>query len=307
VGFGAGAVAGRAPIALAWAGSPEAVRFALAGFWADGPRRWYVANGLQYRMAPLSKLLYGLGDLLLGPALAALALIGLSRLRPSRSGAAAPEAAWLLDLMILAGLAAAFSPSPTYKQYFAPLLPPLFVRLGLTAAEGRRPAWAQGLLALGAAAGVALALTKVGQATWTGRWAPLTVARQNRWIADTLGRVRDSGPIATLSAHAVLDSGHPLDRRFAGGAMVYRSADGVEPGLRRRLHITSPGSLVSDLDAAPPSAIVTGYEGAGGDTRVNLDAPLRAYALSRGYQLHRSPVEAAELYVRAQGRSPVVR
>ena len=305
--FGFGGLAGLAPIALAWARSPEAVGFALVGFWADGPRRWYVANGLEHRMEPGSKLLYGLGDLLLGPALAALALVLLARLRPPRPSAAAPAAAGLLDLMILAGLVAAFAPSPTYKQYFAPLLPPLFVRLGLTASQARLPAWGRGVLALGAVTGLIMFAMRIGEAARTGRWAPIVVARQDRWIGDTLRQAHASGAIATLSAHAVLDSGYPLDRRFAGGAMVYRSADGFDAALRRRLHITSPASLAVDLDARPPAAIVTGYEDGGGDTRVRLDVPLRAYALSRGYVLHRSPMEAAELYVRPRGAAPVVR
>ena len=299
-----GGILGLSPIALAWIGAPEAVRFALVGFWADGPRRWYVANGLEHRMEPVSKLLYGLGDLLLGPALAALVLILLSRLRPSRP---ASPAAWLLDLMVLAALVAAFAPSPTYKQYFAPLLPPLFVRLGLAASEGRRPVWAQGALALGAAVGLVVFAMRVGQAAWTGRWTPLAVARENRWIGQTLRQAKASGDIATLSAHAGLDSGFPLDPRFAGGAMVYRSADGIDPALRERLHITSPASLAADLDAAPPAAIVVGYEDGGGDTRIRLDAPLRAYAQSRGYAPHFSPRGAAQLYVRPQGGAPVPR
>ena len=305
VGLGVGGVVGLSPIALAWAGAPEAVRFALVGFWADGPRRWYVANGLEHRMEPASKLTYGLGDLLLGPALAALGLILLSRLRPGVPASRA--AAWLLNLMILAALVAAFAPSPTYKQYFAPLLPPLFVRLGLAASEGPRPVWAKAALAVGAAVGLFMFAMRVGQAAWTGRWTPLAVARENRWIGQTLRQASASGAVSTLSAHAVLDSGFALDPRFAGGAMVYRSADGVDRALRRRLHITSPASLAADLDAAPPAAIVTGYEDGGGDTRVRLDAPLRAYAQARGYVLHRSPWGAAELYVRPQGGAAVSR
>ena len=304
LGLGLSSGLGLSPIALAWVGAPEAMRFALVGFWAGGPRRWYLANGLEHRMEPGSKLLYGLGDLMLGPALAALVLILLSRLRPSRSASAA---AWLLDLMILAALVAAFAPSPTYKQYFAPLLPPLFVRLGLAASEGRRPAWAQGALALGAAVGLVVFAMRVGQAAWIGRWTPLVVARENHWIGQTLRQAKASGDIATLSAHEGLDSGFALDRRFAGGAMVYRSADGIDPALRERLHITSPASLAADLDKAPPAAIVTGYEDGGGDTRIRLDAPLRAYAQARGYTLHLSPWGAAQLYVRPQGGAPVPR
>ncbi len=306
-GFALGALAGLAPIAFAWLRAPEAVRFALVGFWAEGPRRWYVANGLEHRMEPASKLLYGLGDLLLGPALAALGLVLFTRLRPQRAAGSLPSMAILLDLMIIAGLVAAFAPSPTYKQYFAPLLAPLFVRLGLAGSRSPAPAWARGVLALGAAVGGAMFVMRVGEAAWTSRWAPLAVARENRWVGATLRQARASGPIATLSPHAVLDSGYPLDRRFAGGAMVYRSADGVDPALRQRLHITSPASLETDLDAEPPAAIVTGYEDGGGDTRVRLDGRLRGYARARGYRLHRSPVSVAELYVRPQGAHPVVR
>ncbi len=305
--FGAGAGVGLSPIALAWAGAPEAVRFALVGFWSGGPQRWYTANGLAHRMEPASKLLYGLGDLLLGPTLAALTVVLWDCLRPQANGVATSPAARLLDLMTLAGLLAAFAPSPTFKQYFAPLLAPLFVRLGLFLSAGRPPAWATGVLAVGLAVGVGVFGVKLGQAAWSGRWTPLAVEREDHWIGSTLRRLQAGGPIATLSAHAVIDSGSPLDRRFAGGAMLYRSGDGIDAGLRARLHLTSPGSLAADLDAQPPGAIVTGYEGAGGDTRVDLDAPLRAYARARGYVLRRSPSGAAQLYVRPPGSAHVVR
>ena len=304
--LGLGGLLGLVPVMLAWVGAPEAVRFALVGFWADGPRRWYAANGLEHRMGPAAKLAYGVGDLLLGPALAALALVLVSRLKTGRGLAAFPAAAGLLDLMILAALVAAFAPSPTYKQYFAPVLPVLFVRLGLTT-EPRRSAWATGALVLGAGLGLTLFVAKVGTAGVTGRWTPLLVARENRWVGDTLRQARASGEVATLSAHVALDSGHPLDPRFAGGAMVYRSADGVDARLRRRLHIASPASLATDLDAAPPAALIVGYEDGGGDTRIRLDAGLRAYAEARGYVLHRSAVSAAQLYVRPQGARPVSR
>ena len=306
VGFGVGAGVGLSPIAFAYAGAPGAVSFALAGFWAGGPRRWYAANGLEHRMEPVSKLLYGLGDLALGPALAALAVVLVYRLREARRQAPSSAAAGMLDLMIAAGLLAAFAPSPTFKQYFAPLLAPLFVRLGL-AARGGWPAWGRAGLALGGAMGVCLLGLKLGPAVWTGRWPAVIVARENRWVGDTLRRAHAAGPVVTLSGHAVLDSGFALDPRFAGGAMVYRSADGFDPELRRRLAIVGPSSLTADLDAAPPAAIVTGYEPSGGDTRVDLDAGLRAYAAARGYILHRSPWRPAELYVRKPKAAGVAR
>ncbi len=297
-GLAMGGLAGLSPIALAWAAAPEATRFALVGFWSDGPRRWYVANGLAHRMAPASKLLYGLGDLALGPALATIAVIVFSGLRSRKSRVGDRAGAGFFDLMILAALVAAFAPSPTYKQYFAPLMAPLFVRLGLDFTAGRRPLWTKAALALGGLTGLVVLGLTIGRAVSTDRWTPLRVAREDRWIGDTLRRAGVSGAVATLSAHTVLDSGFPLDRRFAGGAMVYRSADGVDAGLRRRLHITSPSTLARDLEAQPPVALVTGYEGPGGDTRVDLDGGLRAYALARNYTVHRYPGGGTQLYIR---------
>lgn len=298
-GFGVGAAAGLAPIAFAWASSPVVVRYALVDYWAGGPQRWYLANGLQHRMEPLSKLLYGMGDLALGPALAALVVVGWSAW-VSRAVPATP-ALRLLDVLILAALIAAFIPSPTYKQYFAALLPPLFVRLGVT---GARPAWSRPLLTLGVAIGVGAFGFILGQAAFTGRWTPVQVMREARWVGRTMEAAHAHGVIATLSPHVVLDSGLPLDPRFAAGAMVYRSADGVAPALRATLHLTSPRALATDFDAAPPAALLVGYEGAGGDVKVSLDQPLRAYAIARGYAAHRSPFGAAELYIRPAGGRP---
>lgn len=298
-GFGLGAALGLSPVVQAWIAAPEAVRFALFGFWAGGPQRWYVANGLQHQLEPASKLLHGLGVLALGPALAALVILLADGWRRRNGGLPGPrDPDVFLNLMVAAGLVAAFVPSPTYKQYFAPLLPPLFIRLCAGPPGLLRPPWTRAALALGAALGLYVFAFRLGAAAWTGRWAPADVARENRWVSDVLRAAHVRGEVATLSAHAVLDSGWALDRRFAGGAMVYRSADGIDPALRARLHVTAPASLAADLDRTPPAAIVTGYEDGGGDVRVRLDEAFRAYARDRGYSCHPSPSGPADLYIR---------
>ena len=218
IGFGIGAAAGLFPIVAAWAGSPEAVRFALIGFWADGPRRWYVANGLTSSLGPASKLAHGLEDLALGPALAALAVVAFSRLRRHRAPSEPSLAPGFLDLMVLAGLVAAFAPAPTYKQYFAPLLAPLFVRLGLSLSAPRRPAWTTIALGLGVAAGLTVFALKVGQAAWTAAHG-----RRRRWRARPAGSatpcvapgpaVPSPPPVRPRRARQRLPAGPPLRRR----------------------------------------------------------------------------------------------
>jgi hypothetical protein len=102
----------------------------------------------------------------------------------------------------------------------------------------------------------------------------------------------------------VLDSGAPLDPRFAAGPFVWRTGDRIDPARQARLHIISPKTLGAAFGAAPPAAIVVGYEGGtmAWNRGTDLDAPLAAWAAGQGYTAVRSPVGEAVLYVRGQPR-----
>ncbi len=104
--------------------------------------------------------------------------------------------------------------------------------------------------------------------------------------------------MVTPSPQAVVDSGAPLDVRFATGAFAYRSGDMLPEADLRRLHLASPGALVRLLDEAPPPAMVTGYEPPTGRFHRNVDDDFRAYGRARGYRRLVSPDGRAELWMR---------
>ncbi len=302
-GFGLGAAAGLAPILIYWLGSPDAFRYGVFTFPLQGTFDWYRWNGAGFRLSLLAKIGDSLGSLAFGPALCALVIVALAAGRRWREKRLSLDATAMLDLMVVAGLVAALLPTPTYRNYFMPLLPPLFIRLGMElpvlAALGR--GWRRTtftLLAIEAVAGACWWVSVVGMAVAKTRWTPLQVTAEAHWIGDRLRAAHARGVIATLSPRVALDSGYPLDRRFATGVFVYRSGDRLSADALRRIHAMSPSTAARFLDEAPPAAIVVGYERGSRSFKMRPDDALQAYAEARGYRLERSPWGRAELYIR---------
>lgn len=294
----AGAAAILAPTLLIRAAAPEAFDYGVFEYPATAPLLWYEQNGYGERLTLAAKFLDTAKYMLRGPAWLALGIVAFaawtarSPRRPVRL---------LLDMLIVAGLIAALAPTPTWKQYLVPLLPPLFVRLGLASSEQSFawPRWLTGALAAAALVGLAQPLRWGAQAARGGATV-LTVTREAHWIGDRMRASGAVGEIATLSPQAVLDSGFALDRRFATGPFFYRTGDTVAPSAQRRMNVVSPRTLEAFLNERPPAAIVTGYESRDHVDRQNLDDGLRGFARTRGYRLARSPFGEAELYLRGR-------
>ena len=295
----AGAMFGLLPILAARAAAPEAFDYGVFGYALQAPFDWYAETGAAHRLTLPNKL-WDVGKIVaLAPAGAALTFLAVRRWK---SRGKADEAETLLGLFVLAGLAAALLPTPTWPQYVVPLLPPLFVALGLELTRTPPRAAARKLL-IGAflLSGLAGLAETANRLLGDSGMAPPAAAREAQWIGGWMRASGAAGRIATLSPQMVLGSGFPLDRRFAAGPFFYRTGDGVPAEQQRRLHALSPATLAKFLDEAPPAAIVTGYEG--NSRGRDLDAPLRAYAKSRGYKAERSPVGRATLYLAPSGAS----
>ncbi len=302
--FGVGATAGLLPTALAFIAAPEQFTYGVFGYFAHAPEIWYRSNGLGGLMGLGGKLVSAAANLAIGPALAALVIAAAASVRDWRTAVlrSRPELLFL-DMMIVGGLIAALLPTPTYRQYFMPLLPPLFVRLALElprlrAAMSSKPTLAAAALSLGLMIGLGHFAYVVGGAALTQHWAVSRVTEEAHWIGDRLRAAGARGQVATLSPDVALDSGYPLDRRFATGVFVYRTGDDLDPATVRRLHVLSPSTLAASLDRSPPAAIVTGYERGDLGFKIHPDDGLQAYARSRGYRLETSPWGAAQLYIR---------
>ena len=302
-GFGLAGLAGLLPILAAYLEAPSAFVWGVFTYAEAASAYWYRLVGQGDRLRLPNRAIEGLFHLAVGPALAVLVGVAATVWKRRREVSAGER--WL-QVLALAGLVAAFAPSPMQRQYFLPLLPPLFILWGVTdplSAAG--PVTRRILLALvgiGAVVGVgrvAYVLGEAGVGLWRGRAPPaMALTSEAHWIGATLRAAGRNGAVVTPSPHAVADSGRPIDPRFASGAFPYRSGNLLSAPELRRLHLASPATLGAFLDEAPPDAIVTGYEPATGRLHRNVDDDFRAYARARGYRLRISPDGRAELWIR---------
>jgi 4-amino-4-deoxy-L-arabinose transferase-like glycosyltransferase len=239
---------------------------APADFYADRP----------WKLSGAAKLIDAVKFLALGPAL--LALFVVSR-RP---------ASGLLMVLILAGLIAAVLPTPTWRQYLLPVLPPLFVLLAWRWSRyppGRATRIAAIAFAFAGLAPTAAALIQ-------GEEGMRTALSEMAAVRDAMDAAGVRGPVATLSPQFLPSTRRLPDPRFATGPFYFRSL--LQPaGGETPLHLVSAATLAQ---APLPDAILTGGEGkwTSGDDR--LDARLGAEAIRRGYRATR--IDRWRLYVR---------
>ncbi len=311
IGYGAGGGLGLLPCLLAWLQAPQAFVWGVFTYAGTAPIRWYTEVGEGGRLGLAGRLGEGAFHLMVGPGLAVLITVAVAIFAAYRARTAQGPAMRLLQVLALAGLAAALAPTPMQRQYFMPLLPPLFALWGLQGrlGEGVHPLPRRLLACLtvaGLLIGIGRSLYVLGAAAVglvQGRLPPpLQLEADAHWIGRTMRAAHAAGPIATPSPQVALDSGQPLDPRLSTGVFAYRTGDLVSDADQRRLHLISPRTLGRFLDAAPPAAIVTGYEPVTGRFHRNVDDDFRAYAKTRGYRLLVGPDGRAQLYVRAPGQ-----
>jgi hypothetical protein len=293
--YGTGGVVGLLPALLTWHAAPEVFVYGVVQFASEAVFDWYRANGLEAKLMQSAKLVALPLFLMQGPGLAASVLVTWrARSLPS---VAAPVVA-----LAIGGLAAAAAPTPVWTQYLMTLLPPLFVLTGVTL-TGLTHLWRERLCALLVllAAGGAIGISVAGLLDWlrTGEPAALRVTHEAHWIGDVLrARGVQHGTVTTLTQSVVIDSGFAIDRRFAGGAQLFRSADRRSNAEQVQFHMVGFRTLDAAFAADPPVAIVTGYEGASPvNRRLFPDDALAGWAKAHGYTPILSPIGRATLWV----------
>jgi len=257
--------------------APEGFVFGTLTFPARAPAEYYAAAGRAWKLGWGAALVDTLKFLALGPALLAAAAI----VRAGRSGAASGERR-LLDPLILAGLVAALLPSPTWRQYLLPLLPPLFVRLAIVwSAHPPSRGW-RIAAAVFAGAGLSPSVAALAAGGTLGEGLAATRA---------LAGYRD---VATLSPQLLANA---PDRRFATGPFYFRSRALLSAEAERRLHLVSRDRLAI-LAAEPPERILVGGEGRWSSGDDALDAALERWAVASGYRVERRIGGRFRLYLR---------
>lgn len=294
---------GALPALASLAAGPAKFVWQVVHFGAEAPLHWYTLVGQADRLTPDDRIGEGLLILLQGPGLVALALLLLHRWRLWRAGVREGGRALLLDIFIVAGLAAAALPNPTWRQYYVALLPSLFLRLPdvLAALDEVRRRRVTALLILFGLIGLGSWAEKATRPLLRPDLSILARWQEARWIGDVIRAAAVQGTVASLSPHLIVDSGLPLNLRFVSGVFVYRWGGRSRDAEIQSMGGITPNRLARFLTRCPPAAIVTGYEdGTTNSFRVDLDAPLRRLAVRNGYRLVHSPYGRAALYIRTR-------
>jgi len=281
--------AGAAPVAalVGWfyVANPPAFLFGVLGFPTRAPAEYYLGGARAWKLGLFAKLLDTLKFLALGPALLAIVAVLRDRRRdPVRV---------LLDLLVLAAFVGALMPAPTWRQYLAPVLPPLFVRAAM-ALEAHPPGRiAKRLAAVFVIAGLAPSLVALAGLV---RGVPMVEAmRQSYAIRAALDHAGNTGPVATLSPQFLPAAARAVDPRFAAGPFYFRSHALLTPSQEPALHALS-GDRLGTLGA--PAAILLGGESAWTSGDAALERPLEEWARAHGYRPQAVPGGRFRLYVR---------
>ena len=283
--------------------APLAFDYGNFGYHAEAPLAWYAANGLEDRLTLLAKVRDVLLTLVRGPALFALVIYGWLRLRSFRNRDSQSQFLILIDVLILAGLAATIAPTPTWRQYAMPLLPPLFIGLGLVWRDvgdkpSNTPLAAKLAMLIAAIIGIGQPVFQLWQGTLGSDASPLTISKEGAYLAKEARNAGLAGESVSLSPEVVLASGLPLDPTFATGPFAYRTGSMVVPADRRTMKMTSVETIEAYLEQNRPDTIVTGYENFDHVDALGLEAPIEAYAKANGYHRIESPFGEAVFWLR---------
>ncbi len=281
-------VAGAAPV-IAFVGwtctlDPAGFMFGTMIFPHAAPDQYYRAIGRVWKLSLAGKAVDMLKFLALGPALIALAAVVRGVRRPC-----------LLDWLILAGLIAAVLPTPTWRQYLLPLLPPLFVRLALLWTE--RPPARGWRIAAAVFAGAGLMPSVAASGSTNGMGPAMREARAVQRAMDVAGV---AGPVATLAPQILPTAGRAIDPRFAAGPFYFRSEGLADPAREQALGVVSHGFLDAHFANGPPAAILVGSEGRTMPRIGSLDAVMERWAVRHRWRAIRVAGTRFRLYVPPQ-------
>lgn len=251
-------------MAALFAAAPEGFLFGVLRFPSQAPAEYYAAR--PWKLSWAAKALDSLKFLALGPALVGLLVV--ARARPPR----------LLVLLMIGGAISAMLPFPTWRQYWLPFLPPLFVALALLwHREPPSPRW-RIALALLAIVGLAPTLiTLIGRDE--GMSLPTALA-EGRRAAAMMDRMGVTGPVATLAPQMLAVTGRMPHPDFATGPFYFRSRALLDAQAEQRLHL-----VAQTRPRIAADWVLVGGEGpwSAGDAR--LDAALARAARNPGWRV----------------------
>lgn len=298
--FATGGMIGLLPSIFIWRLAPDAFMFGVLEYGLTAPWQWYhLGNRTEMFTLPvmIGRLLMYAG---LGPTIVALVATARQRITNPREGGTA----LLLDALIAAGLIAALMPQPLYRQYLAPLYPPLFIRLGLLVSWWPLKRNMRVLYTMMTVGGLVEASIPNGDAILPnlvfGHSPPLVAMEDAHWLGQTPGGRQRL--VAGLSPELVIDSGLVFDPRFATGPFIFRTRGLITEAEARRWHVMPSERMDVFFAENPPDLIVTGgHRKLDVAAPLGLDAEFDRWALANHWPQIRSPSGKLVVYVRPRG------
>ena len=269
--FGAGLLLGLLPTIGMALIAPSEFRFDVFDYNVNAPVQWWTSVSQAGELDPFRRVVKLARFSCVGSILVALTATALDR-RPSAGSR-------MLELMIAAGLIAAFLPKPALVQYLIPLLPPLFVRFAI-ALDGVSANGRKALLVLTGAGSLAGLFSD-----FVVSFGGLEMVRAVPF-ARRVELVARNGRVVSLFPEYVAGSGVLLDPRFAAGPFLYRTRGPLGALAEIRGKAVSIGSLDKELDSLPPAVIVVGGESHPHPPPFpdGFDQPLVDWARAHGYR-----------------------
>jgi hypothetical protein len=175
-----------------------------------------------------------------------------------------------------------FAPTPSFPQYFVPLLvcgalllPVLYARLDAQARLQARPVLIAASVVL-----VIVAMPRLtqhlGRLPHPEKWTASKVHQAGLAIADRLSDAGVSGKVATLAPVYPLEGGLAVYPELATGQFAYRIAEFADESILKHYRTTSPATIEALFEADPPAALLVGFE-------PELEAPMVRFAEQNGY------------------------
>lgn len=262
--------------------APRAFLFEVISYPARAPLEWYDAIGRGWKTGWWHNVDF-ITALAHGPALFALLAVAIAALRLRQHDVSRDGQVLIFGGLAMAGLIAAYLPNPSYPQYLMPLLPPLFLCLGLvfqrwqTDLHRSAPLWACAI-----AFGIFPSLRASTLAIHDRSLVAINIERDAHRIGAELDEAGIHGDMAGLSPAFYTDSGRPLDRQFAAGPFLFRMGAMTSATEDRSWHFVTR-HRASDLTYGAPVAILTGRE-MKNRKGIILDDDLSRAALNAGFE-----------------------
>ncbi|QIG78337.1 DUF2029 domain-containing protein [Stakelama tenebrarum] len=267
----AGALGPTLLVAALWIAAPAEFLFGVLVFPSAAPSEYYAAGDRAWKLWTLLKPVDTVKFLALGPGLAALLFV--ARHRPRT------DATLLCTLLSVSALIAALLPTPIWRQYLLPMLPPLFVGLAIVMPERLSAGWKAGFTVF-AAAGMVPSLSAV----LSGKPAMVAAWQESTAIGEALSRADIKGPVATLSPQFLPGAGGAIDPRFATGPFYFRATSLLTAAQEPNHKLVSARTMARHFAQAPPAAILVGGEGEWTSGNPRLDARLEGWAVEQRWR-----------------------